>query len=158
MWLALKKHGKNYKLKINDNFCSPLPPPHKSIHACVCTHTCNGSLGRLSLSQLWPISPQRRVSVTPAVLSGDKCTVGNGEIAQIHGQTWVRYMVKLKYMVKIVADICSKSNIWSKFIWANSNTWSNIQIFRFTMYLSLNAHIWSNMQQIYGQNSEDPLT
>ena len=72
---------KTYKFKINDNF---LLPPFTSLCMNVCVHirTCNGSLGRLNLSQLWPISPQRRVSVTPAVLSGGKCTVGNGEIAR----------------------------------------------------------------------------
>ena len=45
-------------------------------------------------------------------------------------------MVKLKYVVKIVAYIWSKLNI----------LWSNESYGHF-------AHIWSNMQQIYGQNS-----
>ena len=45
--------------------------------------------------------------------------------AQIYGQTWVRYMVKLKYVIKIVAYIWSKPNIWPNFIWSNSNTWAN---------------------------------
>ena len=66
--------------------------------------------------------------------------------AQIYDQTWVRYMVKRKYVIIIVAYIWSKPNIWSNFIWLNSNTWSNESYGHF-------AHIWSNMQQIYGQNS-----
>ena len=44
-------------------------------------------------------------------------------------------MVKLKYVVKIVAYIWSKLNIWS------NESYSHF------------ANIWSNMQQIYGQNS-----
>ena len=44
-------------------------------------------------------------------------------------------MVKLKYVVKIVAYIWSKLNIWSNESYAHF------------------AHIWSNTQQIYGQNS-----
>ena len=55
-------------------------------------------------------------------------------------------MVKLKYVIKIVAYIWSKPNIWSNFIWSNSNTWSNESYGHF-------ACIWSNMQQIYDQNS-----
>ena len=44
-------------------------------------------------------------------------------------------MVKLKYVVKIVA-----------YIWSKLNIWSNKSYGHF-------AHIWSNTQQIYGQNS-----
>ena len=44
-------------------------------------------------------------------------------------------MVKLKYVVKIVA-----------YIWSKLNIWSNESYGHF-------AHIWSNTQQIYGQNS-----
>ena len=53
--------------------------------------------------------------------------------AQIHGQTWVRYnMVKLKYIVEVVADICSKSNMCSNFYMiklkymVKRKLWSNI--------------------------------
>ena len=45
--------------------------------------------------------------------------------------------------------IWSKPNIWSNFICSNSNTWSNESYGRF-------PHIWSNMQQIYGQNLRKP--
>ena len=55
-------------------------------------------------------------------------------------------MVKLKYVVKIVAYIWSKPNIWSNLYDQNSNTWSNESCGHF-------PHIWSNMKQIYGQNS-----
>ena len=44
-------------------------------------------------------------------------------------------MVKLKYVVKIVA-----------YVWSKPNIWSNESYGHF-------AHIWSNTQQIYGQNS-----
>ena len=64
---------------------------------------------------------------------------------------------KLKYMVKLESDIWSNSNMWSKLLpiygqsqiygqILNSNIWSNESYGHF-------SHIWSNMKQVYGQNS-----
>ena len=82
--------------------------------------------------------------------------------------TWVRYMVKLKYVIKLVADICSKPDImWLNFIWSNSNTWSNVsygQIYKFCIspciwatecpYMVKHAaNIWSKFKKIPLHNS-----
>ena len=73
-------------------------------------------------------------------------------------------------MVKLKSDIWSNSNTWSKLlpIYAQSQTYM-VKFYMIKLkYMvkpklwsnsynddlgKLNAHIWSNMQQIYGQNS-----
>ena len=59
-------------------------------------------------------------------------------------------MVKLKYVVKLL-PIYGQSQIYGQILYAQTQiaTWSNESYGRF-------PHIWSNMQQIYGQNLRKP--